>query len=83
MNNPMYPPFMLGDTEKEKERGGGNEREKDMTREVEKKVTGWESERDSKGDGVWKEKKQRKGKKQFPTKFLATIETPFLILKIG
>ena len=27
MNNPMYPPFMLGDTEKEKERGV-NERER-------------------------------------------------------
>ena len=61
MNNPMYSPLMLGDTEKEKERGG-NEREKDMTREVEKKVTGWESERDSKGDGVWKEKQTKKGK---------------------
>ena len=56
------------------------EREKDMRREVEKK---WESERDSKGDGVWKEKQQRKGKKRFPLKCLATIETPFLILKIS
>ena len=51
-----------------------------MRREVEKK---WESERDSKGDGVWKEKQTKKGKETISHKVPSDQRNPLLILKIG
>ena len=50
-----------------------------MTREVEKKVTGWESERDSKGDGVWKEKQTKKGKETISHKMPGDQRNPLFL----